>query len=79
VPFSIVTTVGAGIWCYILAWWGMKVLGDEPKLIEDPEAMVGVIKDKMLWFIGAIVVLGILFMVATRKRKEPERATDSAA
>ena len=79
VPFSIVTTVGAGLWCYILAWWGMKVLGDEPKLIEDPEAMVRVIKDKMLWFIGAIVVLGILFMVATRKRKEPERATDSAA
>jgi hypothetical protein len=41
--------------------------------------MVGVMKDKMLWFIGAVVVLGILFMVATRKRKEPERATDSAA
>jgi hypothetical protein len=38
-----------------------------------------VIKDKMLWFIGAIVVLGILFMVATRKRKEPNQATDSAA
>ena len=79
VPFSIVTTVGAGLWCYILAWWGMKVLGDEPKLIEDPEAMVRVIKDKMLWFIGAIVVLGILFMVATRKRREPNQATDSAA
>lgn len=78
-PFSIVTTVGAGIWCYILAWWGMKVLGDEPKLIEDPDAMVTVIKDKMLWFVGAIVVLAILFVIATRKKKQPEQAPPAAA
>lgn len=68
-PFSIVTTVGAGIWCFILAWWGQQVLGDQPKLIEDPDAMVAVIKGKMLWFVGAIVVLAILFLVAIRRRK----------
>lgn len=68
-PFSIVTTVGAGLWCLILSWWGMQVLGDEPKLIEDPDRLVHVLKAKMLWFVGAIVLLGGLFFVATRKRK----------
>lgn len=68
-PFSIVTTVGAGLWCFILAWWGQQVLGDQPKLIEDPDAMVAVIKGKMLWFVGAIVVLAVLFLVAIRRRK----------
>lgn len=68
-PFSIVTTVGAGLWCWILAWWGVKVLGDQPRLLEDPDAMVMVVKSKMLWFVGAVVVLGVLFFVATRKRK----------
>ena len=68
-PFSIVTTVGAGIWCFILSWWGMQVLGDEPKLIEDPERMVAVLKDKMLWFVGAIVAMAVLFFIATRKKR----------
>ena len=68
-PFSIVTTVGAGIWCFILSWWGEQVLGDEHNLIEDPERMVAVLKSKMIWFVGAIVVLAVLFFVATRKRR----------
>ena len=68
VPFSVVTTAGAAIWCFLLAWWGEQVLGDQPKLIEDPDAMVHVMKDKMLWFVGAIVVLGVLFWVATRRK-----------
>lgn len=70
-PFSIVTTVGAGLWCWILAWWGDQVLGDQPKLIEDPEALVNVVKAKMLWFVVAVVVLAVLFFVATRKKKAP--------
>jgi membrane protein DedA with SNARE-associated domain len=69
VPFSIVTTVGAGLWCLILAWWGAAVLGDRPDLVENPDAMVAVMKDKMLWFVGAIVVLAVLFFVATRRKK----------
>jgi membrane protein DedA with SNARE-associated domain len=71
-PFSIVTTVGAGIWCLVLSWWGAAVLGDQPKLVEDPNVMVSVMKDKLLWFVGAIVVLGGLFFVATRKPRRPD-------
>ncbi len=69
VPFSIMTTVGAGLWCFILAWWGEQVLGDQPKLIEEPGAMVALMKAKMMWFVGAILVLAVLFYVATRRRR----------
>jgi membrane protein DedA with SNARE-associated domain len=69
VPFSVVTVLGAGLWCTILAWWGEQVLGDQPQLIDDPDAMVSVIKGKMLWFVGAIFVLGLLFFVATRTKR----------
>jgi membrane protein DedA with SNARE-associated domain len=77
-PFSIVTTVGAGLWCFILAWWGEQVLGDRPDLLQDPDAMVAVMKEKMLWFVGAIVVLAVLFFVATRKRKQPAEVAPGA-
>ena len=78
VPFSIVTTVGAGIWCWVLAWWGAAVLGDQPKLMEDPDAMVHAVKDKLMYFVVGVLVLAALFFVATRKPKarppEDERA-----
>ncbi len=73
--FSIVTTAGAGLWCFLLAWWGEQVLGDRPNLIKDPEAMVRVMKDRMLWFVGAIVVLAVLFFIATRQRKVKDQTS----
>ena len=73
-PFSIVTTVGAGIWCFVLAWWGEKVLGDHPDLEKTPGALMHVLKEKMLWFFVAIAVLGVLFYVATRRKKAPAPA-----
>ncbi|MBL8752647.1 MAG: DedA family protein, partial [Planctomycetes bacterium] len=63
-----------GIWCLVLSWWGAAVLGDQPKLVEDPNVMVAVMKDKLLWFVGAIVLLGGLFFVATRKKRPPAEA-----
>jgi membrane protein DedA with SNARE-associated domain len=78
-PFSVVTTVGAGIWCWVLAWWGERVLGDQPKLVEDPNAMVAVMKDRLMWFVGLVVVLAVLFFVATRKRRRPVPAASPPA
>src|SRR5688572_16369053 len=68
-PFSIVTTLGAGIWCLVLAWWGAAVPGDQPRLIEDPDVMVKVMKGKLYWFVGAVLVFAVLLFVATRKKK----------
>jgi membrane protein DedA with SNARE-associated domain len=67
--FTIVTTLGAGLWCLILAWWGQQVLGEQPGLMDDPNALIAVVKDKMIWFAGGVVVFGVLLFVALRKRK----------
>jgi len=70
--FSLVTIAGAGIWCFVLTWWGGKVLGDAgDDLLKDPERLMALVKQKMWWFVGAVVVLGVLFFVALRKKKAP--------
>lgn len=60
--FSIVTTVGAGIWCYILSWFGRVTLGDSPQLLSSPEEMVNVMKSKLLFFVIFVVVLALLYL-----------------
>jgi membrane protein DedA with SNARE-associated domain len=64
--YSLMTIVGSGIWCAVLAWFGQKVLGADPKLIEDPEAMSHAIKSNMLWIVGAVVALALLYFAMLR-------------
>jgi membrane protein DedA with SNARE-associated domain len=65
-PYSATTIVGSGVWCTVLAWFGMRVLGSQPKLVEDPDAMVKVLHEKS-WEIGAgVAVLAILYFVVVR-------------
>lgn len=59
--FSFATLIGAALWCTILSWFGAQVLGDHPELLQSPDDMVHVMKDKLIWFVGAIVVLGALY------------------
>jgi membrane protein DedA with SNARE-associated domain len=61
--FSAVTVAGAGLWCAVLSWFGMRVLGDQPQLLESPEQMVAVIKSKLLWFVGGVLAFGVLYLV----------------
>ncbi len=59
-PFAIFTTMtllGSFVWSIVLAWFGAKVLADQPTLLSDPEALVHVLKDKLIWFVAAAVVL----------------------
>lgn len=72
-PYSIWTIVGSALWCAVLAWFGQKVLGADPKLIEDPEAMSHAIKSNMLWIVAGVVLLGVLYFAMlrmTQKRGE---------
>jgi membrane protein DedA with SNARE-associated domain len=70
VPFSVVTILGAGLWCAVLSWFGQEVIGHNPELLQSPEAMVSVIKAKMHWFLGGVVILGVLYSaVLIFKRK----------
>lgn len=63
--FSTVTLSGAGLWCYILALWGQKVIGSHPDLLNSPNEMMHVIRSEMIWFIAAIggVILLYIFVM----------------
>lgn len=64
--FSLMTTVGAFIWCFVLAWFGVKVSRNHPELINDPAAMVHAIKHESMWIIGFVVIFCTLYFIAMR-------------
>lgn len=78
-PFSVSTIVGAGIWCTILSWFGQEVIGAHPELLQSPEAMVGVIKSKMHWFLAGVLCLGILYLIVLRFKKNASPAQSGVA
>lgn len=72
--FSLATIVGSGLWCAILSWFGQQVIGGHPELLQSPEAMAKVIKEKLLWFVVAVVLMGVLYgFVTWRKKKQSGR------
>ncbi|MBI3534125.1 MAG: DedA family protein [Deltaproteobacteria bacterium] len=70
--FSVATTVGAGLWCFVLSWFGNRVIGDAPELLNSPEDMVRVMKAKLIWFVAAIVILGVLYWIVLSFKKKPK-------
>jgi len=73
--FSGMTIAGAGIFCAALAWFGEKVLGDQPQLMNDPTAMITVLKEKSHYLIGFALVVGALYvlMQVMQKRAAAKR------
>lgn len=67
--FSVVTTIGAFIWCAILAWFGAMVIGDRPDLITNPEAIVEVTKAKLSWFVAGVGLLGVAYVGVMRLKR----------
>ncbi len=68
--FSLSTLLGSFLWSWILAWFGASVLGDQPNLLQDPDALVHVLKDKLLWFVAAAaLLLGLYIAVDMIGRK----------
>jgi membrane protein DedA with SNARE-associated domain len=76
--FSLMTLLGSFVWSFVLAWFGARVLADQPRLLEDPEALVHVLKDKLLWFVAAAVLLFGLYvlvdMLGRRLKRESAEA-----
>ena len=75
--FSLMTIIGAGLFNAALAWFGMKVLGDQPALMKDPGAMIAVLKTKSHYLIGFAVAVGLLYWLMTWMQKRA-KATPSA-
>ncbi len=75
--FSLMTVIGAGLFNGALAWWGMKVIGDQPALMNDPKVLIAVLKSKSHWLIGFAVVIGALYWLMTymQKRAAATRAS----
>lgn len=68
--FSLMTILGAGLFNGALAWFGMKVLGDQPALMKDPDAIRHALSSKSMWLVGFGVAVAILYgiMVWMQKR-----------
>jgi membrane protein DedA with SNARE-associated domain len=77
--FSIMTTLGAFAWSWILAKFSLHVFAKHPEvdILGQPEAMVKLIKHESLPLVGGIVVLCALYFLAM-KLTAP-RAEKSAA
>lgn len=58
--FSLVTFLGAGIWCSILTWMGVHWIGAEPALMQEPERLMHVLKEKSF----SIGICAFLFLAA---------------
>ena len=67
--FSILTTVGAAIWCAVLAWLGGKVgeelraKGENPL---DAKALVDAVKEESHLILGAVVLVCVLYFVGMK-------------
>jgi membrane protein DedA with SNARE-associated domain len=73
--FSITTIAGAGMWCFILSWFGNEVIGGYPELLQSPEAMVHVMKEKLRWFVAAVLVLAMLYALVLRFKNQKVSAS----
>lgn len=60
--FSLATLTGSFLWSWVLAWFGAQVLGGEPRLLQDPEALIHVLKAKLLWIFAAAAVMLVLYV-----------------
>lgn len=60
-PFSLMTVLGAGIWCWALSKFGSEVLGSAPQLLDSPEQMIHVLKDKMRIIVLSTAALAIAY------------------
>ena len=70
--FSLVTIVGSGIWCWILAYLGVKAYHAEPELLSNPEAMVHFIKAQSHWILLFVAGLAGLYVLVMRLMQRRE-------
>ena len=74
--FSVMTLLGSGLWCTVLAWFGARVLADQPNLLHDPDALMHVLKARLAWLvIGALVLLALYVAVDLIGRRLKRAAT----
>lgn len=69
--YSVMTVVGAGLWCWVLAWFGGDLLGAHPDLVQNPALLVRVMRERS-WVIGGFaLVLCVLYVFVMRVTAKP--------
>jgi len=74
--FSLTTLLGSFAWSWVLAWFGAQVLGGEPRLMQDPAALIHVLKTKLVWIFAAAAVMLALYIAVDllgRRAKQPAK------
>ena len=64
--YSVMTIIGSIIWCAVLAWFGMTLLGDQPRLIEEPARLVQVLRERTFLIGGFALALCGLYVLVIR-------------
>ena len=77
--FSLVTILGAFSWCSVLAWFGTKITAAHPDLMNDPEALVRMVKQEGQWIVGAVLVLCALYVLVVRLTSRSSTSAPGAA
>jgi membrane protein DedA with SNARE-associated domain len=77
--FSLMTVLGAFIWCAILSFWGKGVVERNPEFMNDPEKLVHAIKHESLGIVAAIVLIGGLYFLMLKLTAGKGEAKDAAA
>lgn len=73
--FSLATLTGSFLWSWVLAWFGAEVLGGEPQLLQDPDALVHALKAKLVLIFVAAAVMLALYVGITIFGKKAQKTT----
>lgn len=78
--FSLVTTLGAFIWCLVLAWYGHRIGEKHPELLSSPEELINTVKSESLPLILAVLVLAVayIFMLRLTDKKKAKNESESS-
>ena len=71
--FSLMTVLGAALWCSVLAYLGTQAYRVKPDLFDagNPQAMVDFIKGQSHWIVIGVVVLAGLYFLMLRLTARP--------
>jgi membrane protein DedA with SNARE-associated domain len=64
--YSVMTIIGAAIWCIVLAWFGGTILGNDPNLVHEPGRLVRVMQERSYLIGGFAVLFCALYVVVMR-------------
>lgn len=73
-PYALMTVLGSALWCSVLTWLGNHVLGDDPKLLDNPDNLLKALKTKSVSLVVAIVVLAVLYVGVMRMTRKNDAA-----